>query len=393
MKKLQMKYNLLHLFYWITYCCVYGFVAIFLHYKGLSNTQVGIVSGLGAAITIITSPYIASLIGKIKGMTSKKLVTLTFIGQFILYALMSFFSLPAPILIILYIALISLMAADVPVLSQICMDYLKDGEYINFGLSRGIGSLSYASGAAVMGILVDVINPLSIVVVHVIASLCLLAVLSSMPDVKIKAEHEESQKISMFSFIKMYKKYTLMLIAFMFPVAAATGLGTYLINIVTHLGGNSSLFGIATFLSAGSELPFMAITHKLLKKYKPVQLLMVASFFYVVRNLTICLAPNLVVLIIGLLFQGISYGFFTGVITIYANDYVKSEHGMMAQTLLAVIVTGIGSTIANFVGGRLQDTFGLSSMLVFMAIMTLIGFVMMLGIYLKGDHDEVKLNG
>ncbi len=393
MKKLQMKYNLLHLFYWITYCCVYGFVAIFLHYKGLSNTQIGIVTGLGAAITIITSPYIASLIGKIKGMTTKKLVTLTFIGQFILYALMSFLPLPAPILIILYIALISLMAADVPVLSQICMDYLKDGEYLNFGLSRGIGSLSYASGAAIMGILVDVLNPLSIVAVHVISGIGVLIMLASLPDVKVKEESTATQKISMLTFMKTYKKYTLMLIAFMFPVAAATGLGTYLINIVTHLGGSSSLFGIATFLSAGSELPFMAITHKLLKRFKPVQLLMVASFFYVVRNLTICLAPNLVILIIGLLFQGISYGIFTAVITIYANDYVKSEHGMMAQTLLAVIVTGIGSTIVNFVGGRLQDTFGLSSMLIFMAVMTLIGFVMMLAIYLKGDHNEAKLNG
>ena len=142
MKHLQLKYNLLQFFYWICYCCVYGFVAIFLQYHGLSNTEIGIVTGLGAAFTVITSPYLAGLIGKIKSMTNEKMVVLTMIGTFILYGLMSLIKFPHVIMIILYILLIQLIATDVPVVSQICMDYLKEGEYLDFGLARGLGSLS-----------------------------------------------------------------------------------------------------------------------------------------------------------------------------------------------------------------------------------------------------------
>ena len=390
MKHLQLKYNLLQFFYWICYCCVYGFVAIFLQYHGLSNTEIGIVTGLGAAFTVITSPYLAGLIGKIKSMTNEKMVVLTMIGTFILYGLMSLIKFPHVIMIILYILLIQLIATDVPVLSQICMDYLKEGEYLDFGLARGLGSLSYASAAAVMGFLVDWINPLAVSVVYVISGLLVILMIKILPKVKHLESEKQGSSISIFRFIKLYKRYFIIVLSFMLPLSMASTIGTYLINIVKSLGGTSSLFGIATFLSAGSELPFMAITHSLLKKYTPRQLFMVASIAYVIRKITIALAGNLVVLIIGLLFQGLSFGLFTAVVTNYANDYVRKEHGMMAQTLLAVMISGIGPTIGNFVCGRLQDTLGLPAMLLFTSICTIIGFVIYLCLFIFGKKEEIK---
>jgi PPP family 3-phenylpropionic acid transporter len=365
-------------------------VAIFLQYHGLSNTQIGIVTGLGAAFTVFTSPYLAGLIGKIKNMTNEKMVIFTMIGTFILYGLMSLLKFPHAVMIILYIVLIQLIAADVPVLSQICMDYLQDGEYLDFGLARGLGSLSYASAAALMGFLVDWINPLAVGCVHVISGLLVILMIKLLPKVAHHAAKKQRAAISMFHFISLYKRYFVILLAFMLPLSMASTIGTYLINIVKSLGGTSSLFGIATFLSAGSELPIMAITHRLLKKYTARQLFMVAAIAYVIRNITIALAGNLVLLIIGLLFQGLSFGLFTAVVTIYANDFVRKDHGMMAQTLLAVMISGVGPTIGNFVCGRLQDTLGLKAMLVFTSICTLSGFTIYFCLFLFGKKEEVK---
>lgn len=388
MKNLQMKYNFLHLFYWITYDCVYGFVAIFLQYKGLSNTEIGIVTGLGAALTIFTSPFISGLIGKIKGMTIKKMMTFTFIAQCLLWIIMSLLKLPDILMIILYMLLIILIAADVPLLSQICMEYLKGGEYLNFGVSRGIGSVSYASSAVVMGWFVDLWNPLVIGVVHIISTVLFLILLNSLPDIqKVESEDKEAS-ISMPSFILKYKKYFLILLSFTFAMAAQTALATYLINIVKDLGGTNSIFGIATFAMAASEMPFMAITHTLLKKFKPMQLFLTASLVYIVRNVLISIAPNLAILIIGLLFEGASYGIMTAVITNYANDYIDKKYGMVAQTLIAVMTTGVGSTVGNYVGGLLQDTLGLTSMKIFAVVLTFIGTAIMIFVYIKFGKNE-----
>ena len=57
MKSLQSKYNILHILYWISYLSIYGYIAIFLQYKGLSNTEIGIVSGAGALLSIFISPF------------------------------------------------------------------------------------------------------------------------------------------------------------------------------------------------------------------------------------------------------------------------------------------------------------------------------------------------
>ena len=65
---LKAKYNFLHLFYWFTGCCINGFIAVFLQSKGLSNTEIGIVTGGSCVATIFLSPFMSSLISKIKGI-------------------------------------------------------------------------------------------------------------------------------------------------------------------------------------------------------------------------------------------------------------------------------------------------------------------------------------
>ena len=62
---LKAKYNFLHLFYWFTGCCINGFIAVFLQSKGLSNTEIGIVTGGSCVATIFLSPFMSSLISKI----------------------------------------------------------------------------------------------------------------------------------------------------------------------------------------------------------------------------------------------------------------------------------------------------------------------------------------
>jgi PPP family 3-phenylpropionic acid transporter len=373
--KLQMKYNLLHILFWTSYCAIYGYIAVFLQYKGMSNSEIGIVTGVGAASTIFLSPVISSLISKIKGLTIKRLLLILYIMNAI--AMLSFTFLPMPniLIIILYIMIICFMVTAVPLLSTICMDYLKVGKYINFGISRGMGSVAYAVTAVILGQLIEFFNPNACTYLFIISSIFFLIDLFSFEDIEIEQEEEVTEDISTFHLIKTYKVYFFILLGFGFMFAAQNMLAVYLINIVTKLGGSTSLYGIAVFAMAASEMPFMGIAHTLLKKHKAETLLLVAAIFYIFRNCIISLAPNIPILLIGMLFQGCSYGLFTGVITYYVNDYLKHEHQVMGQTLLAMMTTGFGSSVGSVFGGFLQDSFGLQSMLYFAIVITLIGFI------------------
>ena len=91
------------------------------------------------------------------------------------------------------------------------------------------------------------------------------------------------------------------------------------------------------FAMAFSELPVMMTVPKLMKKFNSVTLILVASIFYLCRNYTIGLAPNLIVLIIGMMFQGLSYGLFTGVITYYVTYNLETQDQMSGQTMIGIM--------------------------------------------------------
>ena len=390
MDKLQMKYNLLHILYWITSCTIYGYVAVFLQYKGLSNTEIGIVTGGGAVFSIFMSPFISSLISKIKGLTIKKLMLILYCIMFGAFLCLTLIDLPTYLIMILYICLIFIIVSNVPFLSTICMDYLKTGHYINFGLARGLGSVSYAVSAVVLGQLIDFLSPSVLAIVFTIASILLLTLLFSMPESHVERK-EEGHKSSLLDFIKQYKKFMFILLGIGAAFSASTTLSTYLINIVRNLGGSTSLYGVAIFAMAASEMPVMAVTHSLLKRVKSETLLMVAACCYVLRNVTICLAPNLVILMLGMMCQSVSYGLFTAVITYYVNDYIKTEDQMMGQTMIGIMTSGVGSTIGNVAGGVLQDTLGLNSMLFFACVMTITG--MFIVFFTIKPFQNIKLKG
>jgi len=377
MKSLQMRYNAMQMLFWFASCAMMGYIAVFLGYKGLTNTQIGIASGGACLANIVMSPWLSSFL-KIKWMTIKKLMTGVLAMDMALYFLISVLPLPAVVIIPLYIITYSLNVSCVPFLSTVCMDYIRAGRDVNFGLARGLGSVSYAISAVLMGVLIKRMNATVLPIVYAAAFALFILVLVTMPKVEEQEEDVKKPESSVGKIIKEYPVFFRMLLGWTFSFAAATALATYLIDIVTSLGGDTSLYGVAVFCMAASELPIMALSPLLMKRFNSILLLMIAGFFYIVRNVTICLAPSLLVLMIGMACQSFSYALFTGVITYYVTYHLKDEDQVMGQTMIAIMSTGCGSMIGNVAGGVITDAFGLQAMLACCIVMTLIGAAIMM---------------
>ena len=70
---LKNKYNLFYFLFCIVGCCMAGFVAVFLQYKGVSNTMIGVVTGVGCVSSVALSPYLSSLIMKYEKLTAQNM--------------------------------------------------------------------------------------------------------------------------------------------------------------------------------------------------------------------------------------------------------------------------------------------------------------------------------
>ncbi|HAJ15411.1 MAG TPA: MFS transporter, partial [Erysipelotrichaceae bacterium] len=45
--------------YWLTTCALTGYIAVFLQWKGLSNTEIGIVTGMGCILSVVVGPFVS----------------------------------------------------------------------------------------------------------------------------------------------------------------------------------------------------------------------------------------------------------------------------------------------------------------------------------------------
>ena len=380
--KLQMKYNLLHILFWLISCSLNGFVAIYLKNKGLDNTLIGIVTGASCILITFISPMVSRFVENHENVTIPKMMDGLLLVSSALFLVISFVNVPSILLIIIYISNLTLFLTAVPLLSTIAMNYNARGIDVNFGLSRGMGSVSYAVSAIALSAMIDYLNPDYLSVVYAISAVLFLYIVHTLPDYVEEKTHQESSG-NVIDIIKKYKTLTFVLLGWAFAFAASTSLSTYLINVVNNLGGNTTIYGFAIFAMAASEMPAMAVTRKLMRKYDAMSLILVSGICYIFRNIMVALAPNLIFLFAGMLFQSVTYGLLTSVLTYYVADTCEKQDQVMGQTLIGMMTTGLGSMLGNVLGGVLQDMFGLNAMLLFVTVSTIIGIIIMVSVSLS----------
>jgi PPP family 3-phenylpropionic acid transporter len=311
----------------------------------------------------------------------------------IVYLGLAFFSLPVLALMALYIIVFALMVVISPVLVTLSMNYITQGENLDFGLARGLGSFSYAVGAVILSQVSARFSPVWMSIICLIASLIFIwSLLATTPSYPVVQEDKSVQKKdSIGSVITSYPLFFIILVGFTILFTVATSMSTFLVNIIGNLGGDETFVGTSIFFMAASELPVMAVASRVMKKTGALPLIAAAGVFYLFRNCLIALAPNLFILTIGMLMQGFSYGLMTAVLAYYITDIMSASQIAIGQTLTIIMTSGVGSTLGNIGGGIMLDAIGLNSLFKLSVVLTVIGsMTIVLPILFSKKHSSSK---
>ncbi|MBR3005865.1 MAG: hypothetical protein IKH68_04330, partial [Erysipelotrichaceae bacterium] len=152
-KDLTLTYSLIQMSYWMSFCICVCFAVIYLQGKGLSNTQLGIVTALGNLAGMLIGPYTA---GKMDaGMTPMKaafaLLSLRLLSMIGLLLCKSGV-LVIGILFVLYMAFC--VSANTVVL-KIYSDIVYEKYPVNYATARGLGSLAFVIVSSIAGTLIE----------------------------------------------------------------------------------------------------------------------------------------------------------------------------------------------------------------------------------------------
>ncbi|CCZ34837.1 transporter major facilitator family protein [Firmicutes bacterium CAG:646] len=390
LEKVQVKhqYSVVQALYWMTSCALAGYAAVYLQDRGLSNTLIGVTVGGAACLSMVIQPLAAQVVESISGLTVKKVIQALIVMMAVMFGVLTVIPVPVAGVVILYMGMNTLNYCMPPMLSAMGMEFINRGYYLNFGLSRGLGSISYAVCAAVLGIVIDRFFPGVLGYIYVVLAILLFLAVSAMKDLEAEeptfqqeiVEREKKPEESIWKTVCKNKTFLCLMIGFCLANMNNAAIATYTVNIIKNLGGSDTVLGFANFVSAASEMPVMLLFGYFMKKGNCIRLLKVSAVFFLIKPLVLVFANALPLVILGLGLQGLSFGLFTPAAVYYVNSTLIPEQRVKGQAIFSTITAGAATCGGNVLGGWLQDAFGLQTMLWVCAAMALVGVLFVIGL-------------
>ncbi|MCD7808685.1 MAG: MFS transporter [Erysipelotrichaceae bacterium] len=381
---LSAKYMASQVCFFGAFAAMMGYASVFLLSKGFNNSTIGILLSLISVLSVFLQPAIATFTDQHKEIEIRKIITSILIIAIIGSALLIVVPSNQVLIFALVTITFTLVTSIAPLINTLAFVFEKYGIKINYGLARGLGSVSYAVVALVLGYVVEWFNADILPVFYVIFTALSFIIINGFvvpKDAQIveeeTIEEDEQSSLSLFQFAIKYKKFVVFLLGFVCVYFAHTIINNYFIQIITPVGGTESDMGIAVFLAAMLELPTMAFYNNMSKKINGGTLIKISMILFIVKHALTYFATSMVMIYIAQVFQMGAYALFVPASVAYVNDKIAKQDIVKGQSFLTTSNT-LAGIFANLVGGVLLDAIGVSQVLLIGVILTVIGAVIVI---------------
>ena len=375
-KNAQLYFTLILGMFWVIFGLMLGMVSVYLQAQGFSNSKIGATLACVYTLSTFLQPTLASIYDR-TGKPLRRCLAATYGIMALLTASVLLLPLTGIALSVNLVLLFALQSALQSCVNALVQTFELTGFEVNFGAARGVGSLVYGVAIAIAGAAVEKISPLRLPVVYLGLSLVmiLLLTLPKMNDrvpaarTKVKANGANRSALAHPSFI-------LLLIASGCLSLNAVVNGSFMLQIMQDLGGNSAEYGMATSIAAILEFPAMLLYSRFSKRFGEDRLLILAGWAWFAKNAAILLARSPEAIYAAQLLQFFSYAFFVPGVVRFIAKLLPEETFLKGQSLQGSAYTA-GSVIATLFGGALLDVVGVRGTLTIAQTFSLLGALLL----------------
>ncbi|MCR5566840.1 MAG: MFS transporter [Clostridiales bacterium] len=348
--------------FWMAFCVVTAYAAVYLKGVGCSNTELGLILALGNVGGALLSPVLGAMIDRNRNLRHAAVVNLLLAVQVALLVMLRLHPSHDLLNAACYVLYITAMMPVNAVNLDLCVRLERAKAPLNFGLARSMGSFSFVILSTLLGVVTAQWGYLSlpfaglaVVLLQFFGNRLIDRDLRDAEAAMPPSEAVIAEKSSSLSaFIRENKMFCLMLLGTIVIFIAHNMDGNFLINEVEALGGNTAIMGYIAAFTAITEVPVMMFASKLPKKWDTVQYIRLSFVFFVIKALGYALAPTIPLFFAARVLQAPSYALYTVLIVGYADRQVARKDSAKAQSL-AFSMTAIGSVLASLIGGPLFD--------------------------------------
>ncbi|HNS39608.1 MAG TPA: major facilitator superfamily domain-containing protein 6 [Promineifilum sp.] len=362
-----------YFFYYAALACLYPFMTLYYQERGMTATQIGILSGVVPLVTWLSAPLWGGLAD---ARNRHRAVLLLAVGGLWIAAAAMSFATTFIALLATVIAYAVFNGPIVPMVDNAVMALLgeRKADYSRVrvwgGYSWGLAALALAPMLERAGLQWAFYGFLFFMAINFVAS-------ARLPmNVVEGARHAYTAGLGIL--LRNGRFLLLLLVALVFGISMG-GQFSYMFLYVDELGGSRALMALSVTASTVGEIPFWYLGGWLLRRVGTKWMIVLALSVTAVRNfwLGVMGAPWLVLPITAL--EGLSFAvlFSAGVSDVDAA--APSGLGATAQGLFSGMMLGLGSALGGFIGGPIGAAAGYAqffTLLGWLSLATLIVFVM-----------------
>ncbi len=372
-------------------CALNAFTAVYLLFKGFTNTWTGITVSLISLAAIIVQLFVSNFADSHANIHLKKIVLVLYLATIAGCTVLWLLPLPVALLITAYCVAGAAQRSIMGLLNALMMQFSNLGLKVNYGWPRGVCSILFALAALILGALIesntpDIIMPVSIGL-SVFGIIAILVMPNpdnvarqyqlSPPDSLKPADsdtpvNEKAPKFST-SYMEMIRGNPTLMLFIAASILLSLGQSTaavFMIRIIEAVGGTAQDLGTAILIQAGIEFPMLFASAWVLKKFRVSHILVFSFFCYAVKQFAFLIAPTVGavygVMALSLFCMGI-YAFAS---VIFVHGIVRPSEMVRAQTLVVLSQT-LGQIIGSLLSGMFIDMFGLPVLIVIGGIILL----------------------
>ncbi|MFV0517665.1 MAG: MFS transporter [Aminipila sp.] len=387
-KLLNMEYSSIHGTYWMYYGVICSFASVFLLEKNYTNSEIGVILAVGNIVAVMLQPIMADIADRSKRLSiiglsqimTLVLMLLTF-GMFVI----GHKSIALSIIFVLNVAWLTVLQ---PLFNSLSFKLQESGLHINFGIARSMGSLAYSILCAILGTFVEIHG---VAVLPITGEIVLFLLLISLALTKFHfnkskettkeviyqtnaIEEQNVEEINLVAFVKRNKIFMIVNIGILGIFFSNAILNSFMMQIVSNVGGNSEDMGRIFAVMAFLEIPTMFCFDWLKTKFSCQLMLKVASVCFTLKIGACFLAQSVPMIFAAQLLQLFSFALFLPAMVHFIDEIMRKGEAVKGQALFTMTIT-VTSVIANLIGGVILDISGATLLNMIATIVTGIGAV------------------
>lgn len=380
-KNSYLSYFLMYNFYYLSWAIFSALISIYLLDKGFKASEVSLV----VSTSFLTSMIFQPMIGMFSDRYDVKKVNFVLFTLAGIGGLAFMFASSLITITIGYSFVLTLINGTNPV-----MEKIASSSPYQYGKIRIWGTIGYATGSWLAGMIYQLISPSAIFICFIITMiLCIIGLLGTQTPSELGQNNEEKTKTS--TLFHNYKYLYYLIIAAIFQ-GITNMANTYIPAMFQNDGLKVSLVSTILSFAVLCEAPLVLFSHKFMDKLTNKRLLIIAYSMITIQFL--CYALNVwlpLKVIITLITKHPSGMLFIMINLKIVSTLVPKEHQITALAFVQTL-RNLSSIIFQNIAGQILDISSYQILFALSLIVIVVGFVLVILFKVPSGKDQKLFN-